>query len=112
MTPAPRVDGTMKPEAAGDELPEGVKPLASVLQELAGILPGLRLALERQAPPAEPPLAHRKTDAARLVGISPRLLERLLSAGKFPRPDAYAGRCPLWTRATLSTWVAEGGGRI
>jgi hypothetical protein len=39
------------------------------------------------------------------------LLERLASAGKFPRPDAHAGRCPLWTRATLERWVNEGGSK-
>ena len=45
MTPAPRLDGTMTPEAAVDELPEGIKPLAAVMQELAAVLPGLKLAL-------------------------------------------------------------------
>jgi hypothetical protein len=97
MTPDPRLDGTIAPEAA---------ELAIVLAKLTDAL------AELKAPPAEPPLAFRKAESARLVGISPRLLERLLAAGKFPRPDAYAGRCPLWTRATLSAWVAEGGGQI
>lgn len=97
MTPAPRLDGTMTPEAA---------ELAVVLAKLTDALAQLK------APPAEPPLAYRKAEAARLCGISPRLVERLLAAGRFPRPDAYAGRCPLWTRATLERWVAEGGGQI
>jgi hypothetical protein len=108
----PYLDG---PEAA--ELPEGVITLADALRELAATLPVLRAALEsdaviRQAPPAEMPLALRKKEAARLLGISPRLIERLLSAGRFPRPDAYAGRCPLWTRTTLEGWISEGGGRL
>ncbi len=94
------------PEAA-----DGVT-LAAALHELVGILPGLRAALERTAHPAESPIAYRREPAAKLCGISVRLLERLASAGKFPRPDAYAGRCPLWTRATLERWVAGGGGRI
>jgi predicted DNA-binding transcriptional regulator AlpA len=97
MTPAPRLDGTVKPEAA---------ELAVVLAKLTDAL------AELKAPPAEPPLAYRKQQAAHLCGISPRLLERLLAAGKFPRPDAYAGRCPLWTRETLSRWIGEGGGQI
>jgi hypothetical protein len=97
MTPAPRLDGIVTPEAAD---------LAVVLAKLTDALADLK------APPAEPPLAFRKAEAARLCGISPRLVERLLAAGKFPRPDAYAGRCPLWTRATLERWVTEGGGRI
>ena len=58
------------------------------------------------------PLAFRKRTAARLLDISERTLERLLAAGKFPRPDAHAGRCPLWTRSTLERWLAQGGGRI
>jgi hypothetical protein len=57
------------------------------------------------------PLAYRKSSAATLIGISVRTLERLLAAGKFPRPDAHAGKCPLWTRESLSRWIIEGGGR-
>jgi predicted DNA-binding transcriptional regulator AlpA len=57
------------------------------------------------------PLAYRKRNAATLIGISVRTLERLLAAGKFPRPDAHAGKCPLWTRESLSRWITEGGGR-
>jgi hypothetical protein len=71
----------------------------------------LRLALERQPRPLDPPIAYRKHTAAKLCGISQRLLERLLAADKFPRPDAYAGRCPLWSRRTLEAWVATGGSR-
>jgi predicted DNA-binding transcriptional regulator AlpA len=97
MTSAPRFDGTLKPEAA--ELPVVLAKLTDALARL-------------NSRPAEPPLAFRKHESARLCGISPRLLERLLAAGKFPRPDAYAGRCPLWTRATLSDWIGKGGGRI
>jgi hypothetical protein len=57
------------------------------------------------------PLAYRKRSAATLIGISVRTLERLLAVGKFPRPDAHAGKCPLWTRESLGRWIAEGGGR-
>jgi predicted DNA-binding transcriptional regulator AlpA len=57
------------------------------------------------------PLAFRKKMSADLIGISVRTLERLASAGKFPRPDAYAGKCPLWTRSTLETWIEGGGSR-
>jgi predicted DNA-binding transcriptional regulator AlpA len=62
----------------------------------------------RQEPAVEP-LAFRKATAAKLVGISVRTLERLASAGRFPRPDAHAGRCPLWIRSTLESWIALGG---
>ncbi|MGO9923167.1 MAG: helix-turn-helix transcriptional regulator [Isosphaeraceae bacterium] len=107
-----RQDHLTMPSPPDKDLPEGVTTLAAAMHELVGILPGLRLALERTARPVEPPVAYRKQEAARLVGISPRLLERLLSAGRFCKPDAHAGRCPLWTRATLEEWVRQGGGRI
>jgi predicted DNA-binding transcriptional regulator AlpA len=56
-------------------------------------------------------LALRKRSAAKLLDISERTIERLLAAGKFPRPDAHAGRCPLWTPRSLIQWIAEGGGQ-
>jgi hypothetical protein len=61
------------------------------------------------AKPMIEPLALRKRSAARLLDISERTIERLLAAGKFPRPDAHAGRCPLWTPGSLIQWIAEGG---
>jgi hypothetical protein len=97
------------PEAA--DLPPGVRTLAEILETLADTLPGLKAALDRQDDPRPEPLAFRKADAARLVGMSVRLWERLLSAGKAPRPDAYAGRCPLWKKSTLEAWIARGGSK-
>jgi hypothetical protein len=102
-------DGRRRPATTRDpDLPEGVVTLADALHELVSILPGLKIALQRAA---EPPVAYRKREAARMLGISQRLLERLLAAGKFAKADAYASRCPLWTRATLERWVQNGGGR-
>jgi hypothetical protein len=111
MTQAHRPEPAIEPEAAANGRPV-VPSMFGILTELAGILPGLKAAIERLARLTEPPVAYRKEQAARLVGISPRLVERLLAAGKFPRPDAYAGRCPLWRRETLEKWVANGGGSI
>jgi hypothetical protein len=102
--PNGRVPASGEPEA-----PQWATTLANALHELTAILPGLRLALERQAHPVELPLAYRKSGAAKLCGISVRLLERLSSAGKFPRPDAFAGRCPLFRRETLQRWLSQGG---
>jgi hypothetical protein len=65
----------------------------------------------RLAGPDVEPLAYRKRKVARMLDISERTLERLLAGGKFPRPDAHAGRCPLWMRSTLVEWIAKGGGR-
>ena len=101
-------DCTATPPTLTDQ-PEAPE-LADTLAKLTAILPGLKAAIESK-PRGEPPLAYRKAAAARMCGMSQRTLERLLSAGKFPRPDAYAGKCPLWTRATLERWLADGGGR-
>jgi hypothetical protein len=102
----PRPDDAGPPEAA-----EATVALARALAELPAILTGLREALDRQSDRRPEPLAYRKPDAARMCGMSVRLWERLLSAGKAPRPDAHAGRCPLWTRQTLERWLAQGGSR-
>jgi len=107
--PLPETGAPAPPDAKPEAPP---MTLVGTLHELAALLPGLKAALERTARRIEPPVAYRKEDAARLLGISPRLLARLASAGKFPRPDAYAGRCPLWTRGTLEGWVRQGGGSI
>ncbi len=66
MTPKPRPDSTTTPEAP--ELPEGLKPLAAVLQELAHVLPGLKAALERQARPPVERLAFRLDEIADRYG--------------------------------------------
>jgi hypothetical protein len=105
------VQSNEEPEPQVFGLPPGVVTLQESLAELARVLPRLKAALDHAARPAEPAVAYRKKQSARLLGICPRLLERLLAAGKFPEPDAYAGRCPLWTRRTLEAWVATGGSR-
>jgi hypothetical protein len=121
MTPTPlpeapterAADSNGRPHAVpDDDRVPGVRHLADVLAELAAVLPGLKSALDCQSRSRVEPLAYRKRDVARLCSISPRLLERLLSAGRFPKPDAHAGKCPLWTRPTLERWLAQGGGRI
>jgi predicted DNA-binding transcriptional regulator AlpA len=64
-------------------------------------------ARERAVPPIR--LALRLAEAAAAVGLSRRMVERLRAAGKFPKPDAHAGRAPLWRPATLDHWIKEGG---
>jgi hypothetical protein len=117
LCPNPTTSGPADPsppEAAGPrgeiaELPSGTITLADALGKLSAILAVLEAAVNRQARPE--PLAFRKADAARMCGMSVRLWERLVSAGKAPRPDAHANRCPLWTRRTLEHWLAQGGSR-
>ena len=55
-------------------------------------------------------LTYRLQEVAEVLGISRRTVERLRSAGKFPRPDLQLGRMPVWSRTTLLRWL-EGGAR-
>jgi hypothetical protein len=48
-------------------------------------------------------------DWARALSCSRRGVERLLSAGKLPKPDFHAGRCPRWHAASVRAWLARGG---
>jgi predicted DNA-binding transcriptional regulator AlpA len=111
MTPAPRLDDSTTPEAANDELPERVKPLALIMQELAGILPGLKAALERK-PPVER-LTYRIDELADSLGMSRRAIERERSAGRFPAPDLHIGKAHLWRPETVRDWLdsRKGGNR-
>jgi predicted DNA-binding transcriptional regulator AlpA len=97
--PCPAV--IVHPEAA--EPPERVKPLAAVLQELAGILPRLNAALERK-PPVER-LTYRIDEVADSLGMSRRAIERERSAGRFPAPDLHIGKAPLWRPETIRDWL-------
>ena len=56
---------------------------------------------------AAPPLLVGKQEAARLTGISPRSLDRLVSIGNFLPPTRLGGRV-LWNRKALEQWVAAG----
>jgi hypothetical protein len=77
----------------GDLLPPGVHHVSEAMEG----------AIER--------LAYRLDEVARGFGVSRRLIERERSAGRFPEPDVTIGRVPLWTRETLVSWIARGGGR-
>ena len=50
-------------------------------------------------------------DLASILGVSRRWLERERSAGRVPKPDFTAGRCPRWRPETVRRWI-EGGGRL
>ncbi len=49
-------------------------------------------------------------DLAALLSCSRRLVERMRSAGKVPRPDIKVGKMPRWRVETIRRWI-EGGGR-
>jgi predicted DNA-binding transcriptional regulator AlpA len=70
--------------------------------------------------PADPPpaipirdkLLWDLNDITLLTGLSRRLLEKELSAGRFPRPDLRIGRRCLWKPATIKRFLGiEEGGR-
>jgi hypothetical protein len=59
------------------------------------------------AGPIEPMLS--LDDLAIILKCSRRWLERERSAGRVPKPDFMAGRCPRWRAETIRRWIGEGG---
>jgi predicted DNA-binding transcriptional regulator AlpA len=60
-------------------------------------------------PPIEPLLGI--DDLAAVLNCSRRLVERMRSAGRLPRPDlVIGGRTPRWRPQAIRTWI-EGGGQ-
>jgi predicted DNA-binding transcriptional regulator AlpA len=50
-------------------------------------------------------------DLAALLSCSRRLVERMRSAGKVPKPDIKIGKMPRWKPETIRRWI-EGGSRL
>jgi hypothetical protein len=48
-------------------------------------------------------------DLARILNCSRRLVERMRSAGRVPKPDIKIGKMPRWKPETIQRWIAEGG---
>ncbi|MGO9601659.1 MAG: helix-turn-helix transcriptional regulator [Isosphaeraceae bacterium] len=48
-------------------------------------------------------------DLAKILKCSRRLVERMRSAGKVPKPDIHVGKCPRWKPATIRAWIDRGG---
>jgi len=48
-------------------------------------------------------------DLAALLSCSRRLVERMRSAGKVPKPDINVGKMPRWKAATIRAWIERGG---
>ncbi len=99
MTPAPwprpaaadpgplrLADAIDLPEAPG---PEAVRP-------------------KRTLPPGIEPLLGID-DLAALLNCCRRLVERMRSAGKIPKPDIKIGKMPRWKAATIRAWIERGG---
>jgi predicted DNA-binding transcriptional regulator AlpA len=62
----------------------------------------------RTLPASIEPLLHID-DLAELLSCSRRLVERMRSAGKIPKPDIHVGKCPRWKPATIRAWIERGG---
>jgi predicted DNA-binding transcriptional regulator AlpA len=50
-------------------------------------------------------LAFRVADLVAATGISRRTIERERAAGRFPAPDRFVGRSPLWLRETVLNYL-------
>ena len=97
MTPAPR----RKPALDGP----GPLRLANAINrqsEAPAAKPG------RTLPASIEPMLHID-DLAALLSCSRRLVERMRSAGKIPKPDIHVGKCPRWKPATIRAWIDRGG---
>jgi len=62
----------------------------------------------RTLPASIEPMLHID-DLAELLSCSRRLVERMRSAGKIPKPDIHVGKCPRWKPATIRAWIERGG---
>ena len=75
-------------------------------------------------PPADPRPVAARPKRTLPVGIEPllgiaelcarlncsrRILERMRSAGRVPRPDFQLGKCPRWKPETIRLWIERGG---
>jgi hypothetical protein len=47
-------------------------------------------------------------DLAALLNCSRRLVERMRSSGKVPRPDLKIGKMPRWNPETIRRWMGGG----
>ena len=48
-------------------------------------------------------------DLTVILNCSRRLVERIRSAGKIPKPDLQVGRMPRWKPETVRRWIEQGG---
>lgn len=97
MTPAPRRKPAVYDPGPG-RLADAIDPQS----EAPAAKPG------RTLPASIEPMLHID-DLAALLSCSRRLVERMRSAGKVPKPDIHVGKCPRWKPATIRAWIDRGG---
>jgi len=86
--------------------PPAAPPIADALVELNRLLSRLAEALERSAAPPVDRLALRLGELAQSLGISPRLLQAEVAAGRFPRPRKI-GRASVWPVEALREFLSQ-----
>jgi predicted DNA-binding transcriptional regulator AlpA len=114
--PQPEGTGGAVGDSAQDHSTAPVEPptTAGLLAELVKTLPLLQRALELQARPRVEPLAYRLDQLAEALGLSPRLIQKLVAARQFPAP-VKAGRISVWPAAVVREFLAQqadGGRRV
>jgi len=81
--------------------------------EPAQVIPGPFPGTDAERPTPEPALCPDRLwsidDVATYLHVSRRGVERLRSAGRFPKPSITIGRCHRWFPATILAWVRDGG---
>ncbi len=104
------INPTTDRKASADRPPVPVT-LADALAKLTAILPRLADALAKSEDRQRiEPLTLRVDELAKRLGVSRRALERELAAQRFPKPDLYIGRMPLWRIESVNAWLERRGG--
>ena len=48
-------------------------------------------------------------ELAKILNCSRRLVERMRSSGRVPKPTLMCGRCPRWSADVIRRWIGEDG---
>ena len=110
-TTAPALMGPFPTEPPSNHQPVTPEPtqpitLADALAQLTAILAHLARVIEKTENRSQTDrMALRIEELADAIGVSRRVLERELSAGRFPKPDKRIGRMPVWGIAKVRGWL-------
>lgn len=73
-----------------------------------GMIPARQAAVNVENTPSQTENLWTTTDVAAYLRVSPRFVQRQVSAGKLPRPS-MVGRLPRWAPSVIRDHVARGG---
>src|SRR5262249_46947865 len=94
------------PNSTAPAEPGDPSTLAEVLAELPRTLPLLLAATDRQAGRAVDRMALRADELEASLGLSKRLIQKEVSAGRFPRP-VKIGRVSVWPVEVVRQFLAQ-----